>query len=287
MAILSQNTRFLLRRSINDQIRRMRQLYLRVFPEHGVLPDFLIIGAARCGTTSLYNYLGEHSHIRLAARKEIGYFRTGSASGSLDRYKAHFPLAIGERDWITGEAYPSYIFDPESPRKVFETLPHVRMVVLMRDPVDRAQSAYNYNRERGVEPAGTFEEALALEAERIDRAEAQMKGKPGLYAKAFHRFAYVEEGQYAEQIERWLEFFPREQFYFTSSERFFKDVKKTLREMVAFLGLEDEGIDGREVFGKRDYQPMSDETRQQLVAHFRPHNEHLYKLLGTDYGWKR
>ena len=126
------------------------------------LPDFLVIGAQRAGSTSLFAQLCEHPGVAAPSHKEIHYFDLQSFRG-LRWYRSHFPPAGRSRGRITGEASPYYLFHPAVPARVAEALPDVRLVALLRDPVARAYSQYQLSVRDGHETLG-FEEALASRA---------------------------------------------------------------------------------------------------------------------------
>ncbi|MEJ2557594.1 MAG: sulfotransferase domain-containing protein, partial [Anaerolineae bacterium] len=116
-----------------------------------VLPDFLIIGAQKCGTDSLFRYLGGHPCIKLASSKEAHYFDLKFDKG-INWYRSHFPLIpykysvkrLRKQDLITGEATPYYLFHPHAPGRAAAIVPHVKLIVLLRNPADRAYSHYNH-----------------------------------------------------------------------------------------------------------------------------------------------
>jgi hypothetical protein len=258
-----------------------------------VLPDFLIIGAQRCGTSSLYWYLAQHPDVAPAVRKEVHYFDWHYRRGLL-WYRAHFPLAayrIGlrvatGRRVLTGEASPYYLVHPHAPGRVKGLLPDVKLLVLLRDPVERAVSAYHHQVRRGRESL-TIDQAFAREAAVLPR-ELERIDKDQLYRSEFHRhFAYLARGLYADQLSLWFDVCPRERFLILSSEQFFTETQSVFEEVLGFLGL----LPWRPVeyrrFNAAAYETISAPTRQRLIEHFAPHNERLYQLVGRDFGWAR
>ena len=129
------------------------------------LPDFLILGAQKAGTTALYSYLRKHPSIIGPSWKEVSYFDRHYARGPA-WYRGNFPNKLRTRGALVGEASPSYLFHPLGPRRVRELVPEARLVALLRDPVDRALSHYNHERALGREPL-SFEDALAAEDDRL------------------------------------------------------------------------------------------------------------------------
>lgn len=208
-----------------------------------VLPDFLVIGAQRSGTSSLYRYLSQHPDVVASVRKEVEYF-SSYPQRPLRWYRAHFPLQWRSRvhAWRTGrplqsfEATPDYLFHPDAPHRVRAVLPDVRCVVLLRDPVERAWSHYRHMRRLGLEPM-TFAEALAAEHDRIDADLDRSRKDPGHRPVAALRYSYVARGRYAEQLERWFSVVPPERVLVVDSARFFSDPTAVVREVWDFLGL--------------------------------------------------
>jgi len=257
------------------------------------LPDFLVIGAQRGGTTSFYDFLARHPQVRASSVKEVHFFDLRMHKGSR-WYRGHFPLdrpvGSGERSWITGEATPYYLFHPEVPRRVRALLPEVRAIALLRDPVERAWSHYRREVRLGRETL-SFEEAVACEEERL-AAEARRFRDPDVrYAAPHHRYhSYLARGRYAEQLECWLAHLPREQLLILRSEDFYAHPQQALERATAFLGLEIE-VPGwtpgslRHLQAGPEEEPLGEGLREHLRAQFARHNARLYRLLGHDLGW--
>ena len=207
------------------------------------LPDFLIIGAQRSGTSSLYKWLGEHPNVAPSIRKETEYFTVRHDRGER-WYRAHFPLGAtraigsrgGNRPWQTFEATPDYLFDPRAPRRVHDLVPDAKLIVLLRNPKDRAISHYHHTRRLGYETL-PIEDALSVEADRLDPEWAAIERDPDHEAKAFRRFSYVARSRYDEQLERWLELFPREKLLIVRSEDLFARPDEEYGAILRFLEL--------------------------------------------------
>ncbi len=238
------------------------------------LPDFVIIGAQRGGTTSLYRSLTEHPDVGAALRKEVHFFDRYHANG-LDWYRAHFPRH-GEAS-VVGEASPYYLFHPGVPQRVREVLPQARFIALLRNPVDRAYSHYQMLVRRGVEDL-SFEEAVAREPERLAGGDPE--------SQAWRHYSYLTRGLYAEQIERWWDVFPREQLLIVKSEDLYQDTGGVVGQVSAWLGLRPWEPSDLKAYHVADYRDMDPVTRQRLLAHFAPFNRRLYDLLGRDFGWE-
>lgn len=237
------------------------------------LPDFLIIGAQRGGTTSLYRYLSGHPDVVAAWRKEVHFFDRYHGKG-LDWYRAHFPSLDDTR--VVGEASPSYLFHPSAPERARATVPGAKVIALLRNPVDRAYSHYQMKVRKGIETL-SFAEAVARERERL--AEDDPTGT------TWRHYSYVARGEYAEQLARWLARFPREQLLVLKSEEFFQHPEGVLHQTLSHLGLPAWSPPGFRPYHRSSYPGLDPVVRRSLVDHFAPHNRRLYEILGHDMGW--
>lgn len=185
------------------------------------LPNFLIIGAQKSGTTSMHNMLKNHPFIYLPAKKEIHYFTKHYAIG-LNWYSRHFKDAKIEQS--CGEATPYYIFHPEAPQRIQALIPRVKLIALLRDPVERTLSAYFHSRRLGLDSL-SIEQAFAAEPERVQ------SGHP----THLQHHSYMRRSQYLEQLDRYEELFPREQILVLKSEEFFKSPSTIWKRIEKFL----------------------------------------------------
>jgi len=160
------------------------------------MPDFLIIGAQKCGTTSLYRYLIQHPQIEPAIKKEIHYFDL-NYNKPIQWYLNQFPALKTQSDRITGEATPYYIFHPHAPYRIKEHMPDAKIIVLLRNPVDRAYSHYHYAVERYGETL-SFEEALDIENERLAGEMEKFQKNPYYKSRNYRCFSYQKRGIYIE-----------------------------------------------------------------------------------------
>ncbi|MGC9316408.1 MAG: sulfotransferase family protein [Armatimonadota bacterium] len=253
-----------------------------------VLPDFIVFGAMRCGTSSLYYNLTSHPQVLQAFRKQLRFFDRDFGRG-LGWYRAHFPLraemARLRRELggaFTGEASPEYIFHPLAPGRIAETLPEVKLIALTRDPVERAWSHYKHAVRIGVETL-TFEDALEQESRRLDGALARMRSED-YYDRTYQDFAYISQGIYADHLAAWFERFPREQIMIVRSEDMFAEPGRVMPQVGAFIGLDEWRGDYR-AFNRARPGDMPPAIRRRLTELFAPHNERLSDLLGRDMGW--
>lgn len=256
-----------------------------------LLPDFLIIGAQRAGTTSLFQYLASHPDVTPSFPKEVHYFTNQYQRGP-GWYRSHFPLAAwrtavqrrGRRPLLTGEATPYYLAHPHAAQRVRQDLPDARLIVLLRNPVDRAYSHYQHEVASGIETL-TFADALAREGDRLNSELAKIKQDEGYLSFNYQHFSYLERGIYAEQIARWLEHFGREQLLILCSEEFSAQPARTFKRVIRFLGLRPWEPDCFKRYHQSGARALDAETRARLVAYFSPHNRRLRDNLGIDFGW--
>jgi len=248
------------------------------------LPDFLILGAQKAGTTALYAYLRRHPHITGPSWKEVSFFDRHWTRGEA-WYRGNFPNVLRARGDLVGEASPSYLFHPLAPRRVAALVPDAKLIVLVRNPVDRAYSHYHHEVALGREPL-SFEDALAAEDGRTAGEEARLAAEPGYFSHAWWNHTYKARGCYAEQLERWLDVFPLERLLVLPSEELLGEPGRTHARVLEFLGAEPHLLDSYPRVFEREYEAMRPETRAELGAYFAGPNHSLYELLGRDLGWR-
>lgn len=262
---------------------------------HGLraLPDFLIIGGQRCGTTSLYNYLLGHPQVLAPLVKEPQFFTYQWTRGT-SWYRAQFPTNLRRRSprpgggrAVTFEATPYYLFHPCAAERAATVLPAAKLVVLLRDPVERAYSHYQHSVRQHMESV-PFDEALELEPARLAGEEERLRADSTYHGTNHRVFSYLARGLYADQLERWLPHFPRESMLILRSEDLFTDPARTFRETLGFLGLPPWEPAEFRVHTKRSADRsagISADTRRRLAEHFAPANRRLELLLGRELGW--
>jgi len=264
-----------------------------------LLPDFLIIGTQRGGTTSLYNYLVARPCVGPAFVKELHFFDKNFHKGS-SWYRAHFPTSIQKyyteiihrEVFVTGEASASYLFHPHVPKRVSEVIPQVKLIVLLRNPIDRAYSQYYLEIELRRETL-PFEVAIEREEQRIGREWEKVLKDERYVSFDFSRYSYLARGIYVDQLRTWMSFFPREQFLIFSSEDLYADPTAALEETSKFLNLPELDLQERKKkyklhnYVNTPYPKMDAATRKRLIEYFEPHNARLYELLGVNFGWDR
>lgn len=278
--------RVLKSRSLTEIITFMVQRAVgRATASRRVLPDFIIIGAQRCGTTSLFQYLCQHPEVRPSTPKEVHYFSNNYLKGNT-WYRSHFPLqsqktaveSKPDEKFVSGEATPYYLLHPLAPRRAAETVPHARLILLLRDPVKRAYSHYYHEVNMGVEPL-SFEEAVRKEEERLEGEFDKLTGDETYRSFNYQHFSYLARGIYADQIKRWLKFYPLDSMLILNSDNLNRDPIKTFQTVTDFLGLSPWNRIDTSKYHTTSYPPMEENIKRQLYETFKPHNQRLYDLI--------
>jgi hypothetical protein len=254
-----------------------------------MLPDFLILGAQRCGTTSLYKYLVQHPQVAAPPLGKGAHFFDTSYEKGERWYRGHFPTRLGPKGYvgtpkITGEGSPYYLFHPSAPERVSNMLPEVKLIAMLRDPVSRAYSHYWHEVQRGFESL-SFEQAMDSEAERLAGEDERLQADPGYTSFSHQHWSYLARGRYAEQLRGWYARFPRGQILVISSKEFFADTDGVYSRILDFLDLPPHGLERYETFNPREYAAMEQGLRKRLEGHFAGPNAELYDLLGVDSDW--
>lgn len=260
-----------------------------------MLPGFLIVGAERCGTTSMFHLLRQHPAVFSGTlpRKEVHYFDHKYGHGPA-WYRCHFPITArtrlatrrGGTAPVAFEATANYMFHPLAPGRIHHDLPGVRLLVLVRDPVERAYSAHAHQTGYGYENE-PFERALELEDARLAGESERMAADPSYASFAHDHHTYRARGYYADQLGRLESLFGRDAIHVVDSDSFFADPGPAYGQVLDFLGLP--GHTPRFTpQNARPRSPMPESLRASLREHFRPHDERLTPwLLGHQPSWRR
>ncbi len=224
----------------------------------GRLPDFLIIGALKCGTSTISAYLKAHPQINLVEKEggEFHFFDTQRYQYGKSYYQSHFT----ELTKIQGEKTPRYIFDQSCHIKMAKVVPQAKLILILRDPVYRAYSHwnhFNFDPTKKNWIARTFEDALKL--------------KPQI----------LERGHYIDQIEHLLRFYQREQLHIIILEHFLQDIQKGSAQLFNFLELPPHSLATSYQANARTYQTtMQSETQASLKTYYANYNQRLFNFLG-------
>ncbi|MEG3877230.1 tetratricopeptide repeat protein [Microcoleus sp. herbarium7] len=239
------------------------------------VPNFIIIGSQRCGTTSLYTYLAQHPQILTPIKKEMDFFSWHFGRG-IDWYLAHFPPIPEGEQFLTGEASPSYFDYREAPERLYSAFPEVKLIVLLRNPVDRAISQF-YRLSDLKWEGRSLDRAISDEVARLNRNPEYIIGEePG---------NYLARGRYIEFIKNWLDFFPREQLLILQSEDLYAGAADTVEQVLEFLDLPEYQLSEYQNANPGSYQAIGDSMRDWLRDYFRPYNQQLEEYLGIKFDW--
>ena len=260
-----------------------------------MLPSFLIAGAQRCGTTSMFHVLSQHPAVfcPLLNEKELHYFDHEYNRG-LGWYQSHFPTRAWARATtrhtgiapVAFEGSPYYMFHPLAPGRIHRDLPGVKLLVMLRDPVERAYSSHAHQTGFGGETE-PFERALELEDSRLEGETERLIAEPD-YISFNHRFyAYRTRGQYIDQLEHLDSVFGRDRVLVIDSGDFFADPGPTYDQVLEFLGLPDLGRPTFVPQNARPRSPMPEAVWARLEEHYRPYDERLAVWLGREPSWRR
>ncbi len=254
-------------------------------------PNFIIIGAQKCGTTSLYNYLTRHPQILPATRKEVHFFDLRFDKKRINWYYNQFPQTETPNQTITGEASPYYIFHPLVPQRISQYIPDIKLIVLLRNPVDRAASHYYHNCRFGKsrEPL-SFEEAIQQESSRIEPEIDKIMADENYKSLAHQYYSYLSRGIYIEQLSRWMQFFPRKSFLILNSEEFWKNPKRNMKQVWNFLGVPSKSLKNYQKYNstgsiRQKNDDINPATRMMLTEYFQPYNQRLEEYLGMKFNW--
>jgi hypothetical protein len=249
------------------------------------LPDFLVIGGQRCGTSSLYKYLGGHPSIAPSIRKEVEYFSRNYGRGE-NWYRAHFPLRA--RRCATFESTPDYLYHPLTAARVREDLPNARFVVLLREPIARALSHHQHMTRLGFETE-SFERSLDLEDSRVRPDLHRLHREPLHDVRFALRFSYAGRGMYASQLQRWFDVFPRDRFLVVFAEDLFANPAPTFDRILAFLDLpmfRPSSFRNHSAPHASERDRISGATRERLASVFEGPNRDLAEVLGVRLPWE-
>lgn len=273
--------------------KRLMKAYRTLSARIRLLPDFIIIGGNRCGTAALYQYLCGHPCFAPSFHREVHFFERHFAKG-VPWYQQHFPSILykyyvtrsGGTRFVTGEATTYYIFHPHAPRRILETVPGVKLIALLRNPVDRAYSQYHQKIRRGRETL-SFADAIEAEPQRLTGEKEKMLANERYDSIAYRDHAYLARGVYVDQLTYWMGLFPKEQLLILRSEDLRMDPSGVLKDVLQFLELPVWEPNAYNNYGQAEYPKMDADVKARLIEYFKPHNRRLYEFLGRDFGWDR
>lgn len=275
--------------------RKLINIGRRITAPLRALPDFLIIGAQKAGTTSLFQDLLSHPCIGQPSEKEVHYFDyPENFKRGILWYRSHFPLmihkyysAIIQKSlFVTGESSPYYLFHPHVPKRAAQILPDVKLIILLRNPADRAFSHYQHEISSSNESL-SFEEAIQGREQELEIEIQRMHQDENYYSRSHQCYSYLLRGIYWKQLQHWFSLFPREQFLILNSESYFHEPAQEYRRVIQFLGLPEYALKRFKKVNQGNYtSSLSKGMRAHLNEFYKPHNEKLYECLGKRFPWQ-
>lgn len=264
------------------------------FSRHRCLPDFLIIGAAKSGTTSLFHYISQHPGIATPSVKEVNYFSNArNFPYGEDWYRAHFPtkkhidnlsLKLGYPA-RTGEATPSMNINSYA-INAHALVPEAKIVIILRNPVDRAYSQYQHQVRKIPGEKLSFWDAIQKEAERTSEDLVKNLCDPNNVGHDLRRYGYTHRSKYIDQIEHWLHYFRKDQLMIVNFAAFRDDPELICNSICRFIGLPPYRLTIAAPLNVGRYRErMEERCRDYLIDIFRPYNRRLFDFLGEDWGW--
>ena len=271
------------------------KLYRKMTSRLRSLPDFIIIGVGRAGTTALYSYLIQHPSIVAASTDnnesvaDLHFFEY-MISNNIQWYKSHFPILFSKsknqkNSFITGEYTSTYIYHPDVPKRIFNLLPKIKLIVILRNPIDKAYSTYQQQFRFG-EYTTSFEDTVNAEFRRINLNKDFPELNSNNYD--FENFVaqnIIRHSIYADYLETWLKIFDRKQILILNSEDLKNSTKETLHRVFHFLNVSNYDIANTSQVNVGKYPLINKITRKKLIEFFKPHNQRLNKLLDTEFDW--
>jgi len=265
---------------MKQTLRLAAELGTRLLDNSGrPLPDFVILGAQKAGTSSLFEYLIHHPNVQGSFIKEVQFFTRRFWLGERG-YRAFFPKNPAPGT-LCGEATPYYLFSSTTPERAARLIPQAKLVILLREPVTRAYSHYKHNIRRGHETR-SFEDAVANDLS-IYQKQGNLERSPGESEHGYRHHSYLRRGLYADQINRWLTFFPKENLFVGRAEDFFADPAATTAKVVGFLGLPEHPIATDKAHNQYTYQKREVGEFPELQEFFQEPNLRLERLTGISW----
>lgn len=239
-------------------------------------PDFIIVGASKCGTSSLFQYLNEHPQILLPHKKELNFFTPQNIERGLEWYYAHFPAITDYEGLITGEASPAYFNNPAAREHISQLPKKLKIIILLRNPIERVISWYYHNIKCGQEHRSLIE-VITTEIKQVKATSPE---------KIDYSCDYVADSIYLNKIKKWLHIIPEDQILIIPTEALASKPEITMKQIFDFLQLPD--YTAIEYF-RHNQGFYNTESHHQIINtlsdFFTPYNQQLETLLGRKFNW--
>lgn len=276
----------------------LKKFFRNLTSSFRVLPNFIIIGSGRAGTTALYSYLIQHPSIFGASTEnnesvaDLHFFEY-MISDKISWYKSHFPTKLtkilyeakSKNNFVTGEYTSTYMYNKNVPKRISELLPDVKIIIILRNPVDKAYSTYSQQYSFN-EFSSSFEDTVQAEFQRIELCKSQ----PDLYTQNpdFESnviTSIIRHGIYYDYLETWTKFFKKNQILIIDSEELKNSTQKTIDKVFNFLDVFPYKVDNLSKINVGKYSPINKKSREDLSEFYKPYNEKLNDLLDTNFKW--
>lgn len=279
-------------RHLKDGGRWGRERLAAATWERRVLPDVVLAGVQRSGTTALFDALYRLPNVERPRRGKGSHYFSYNFHRGWEWFQSQFPTegwartvrSRTGRPLFCFEACPYYLFHPFAVERMAQALPEVRVMVMLRDPVRRAESHYHHSTSNGHEDL-PFGEALAREEARMAGEVERMEADWSYWSHHHEHHSYLAKGMYADQLERLFRHYERDRVMVIQSEAFYRDPNRVLGEVTAWLGLDPVTLERSDDRNGHEYRPMDGDMRQRLIEQYREPNERLYALLGRRFDW--
>jgi hypothetical protein len=278
--------------ALKEAVKRAARSAGQLTSSARMTPDFIIVGAQRCGTTTLHLALKTHPLVVLhRLHKGVNYFDLKYDRGP-DWYRGHFPLRAFARartvhspgSPVTGESSGYYMFHPCAAERIGHDLPGVKLIALVRDPVERAYSAHKHEHERGFDDE-PFERAIDLEDDRLAGEVERMTADPAYESFSHRHHAYLARGRYVEQLQLLTKHCGRNNLLVIDADAFFAEPQEHFARVLSFLQLPSHETPIQRT-NARPRSPMPESVRARLLDHFAPYDEALTEYLGSPPSWR-
>ena len=240
--------------------------------------DFLLVGAQKSGTTTLYSYLNDHPQIQMASKKEVHFFNNNqfflNSEPDYDFYHSWFDF--DDPDKLRGEATPAYLYCRDAAARIWQYNPAMKIIIILRNPVERAFSHWNMEINRGAESLG-FEEAILDEEERCREA----------LPLQHYVYSYLDRGFYSSQIREYWRCFGKKQVLVLKYDDLRENLALVLKKLFDFLQVDrafvNDFVVHKKVLHKAKYtESMNEKTRKRLLKHYKYEVLQLESMLGWD-----
>lgn len=287
-------------KAIYNKLQKLKPDFIHQYWEQSQLknPNFLILGVMKCGTTSLYDYMIRHPKILPAILKETHCLKKVTKACLKDNPNWNFNLSDLQKNWvfshfsprpdevnfITGEATPGNLFTPGLEKLVLNNFNDTKLIVIVRNPVKRAISGYYQRLKKGQETK-SIEDVFVSQLEILECAQNLETFKDNYILNTRVTHSSLVTSLYVYYIEKWMNFFPREQFLILRTEDLSKDTQSIMSQVFEFLGIPDFQIPQYTRKNVKHYPPLRQDLYDRLSNFFKPHNQRLEEFLGRKFDW--